>query len=89
MLWLIYGNWGQVPINSRHAGSVAAHCRCAPMFASARPPCRNLFAGFPPLHFCDYRNTAATKYITEAESEGAFFRAKAQKKIALDGSAKA
>jgi hypothetical protein len=25
---------------SRHAGSVAAHRRCAATFASARPPCR-------------------------------------------------
>jgi hypothetical protein len=35
------GNWGQVPINSRHAGSVAAHRRFAATFASARPPCRS------------------------------------------------
>ena len=31
---------------SRHAGTVAAHCRYAPMFASARPPCRHPIAVF-------------------------------------------
>jgi hypothetical protein len=36
----VQSNWGQVPINSRHAGSVAAHRRFAATFASARPPRR-------------------------------------------------
>ena len=31
---------------SRHAGTVAAHCRFAPMFASARPPWRQPFDVF-------------------------------------------
>ena len=65
---------------SRHAGTVASHCRFAPMFASARPPCRHPLAVFLRLHFCGYRNTASTKYITEAESEGAFFSSESAEK---------
>jgi len=85
-------NWGQTLINfvmhSRHAGSVAAHRRCAATLASARPACR-----LSDRHISSDSIFAVVEMPLQpikslkAEQARAFFRAKAEKKSAPDGAA--
>ena len=73
---------------SRHAGPVASHCRFAPMFASARPPCRHPLAVFLRARFCgsmyepsQQRNMAEAINITSGRiGGGVFFERKRRKK---------
>ena len=77
---------------SRHAGPVASHCRFAPMFASARPPCRRPFDVFSDCisagrctKFSRLTKSDVHNQLHKGRQRGRFFRAKAQKKIAPDG----
>ena len=77
---------------SRHAGPVASHCRFAPMFASARPPCRRPFDFFSDCisavrctKFSRLTKSDVHNQLHKGRQRGRFFRAKAQKKIAPDG----
>ena len=72
-------NWGQVPINSRHAGTVAAHCRFAPMFASARPPWRCPFDVFSDC-ISAVKETKLQPDTTQRPTEGAFFSSESAEK---------
>jgi hypothetical protein len=82
------GSVTNFPISSRQAGSVAAHRGFAATFASARPSCRlsnrhNSFDDISAVIEIPLQQIKSFK----AEQEGALIRAKAEKKIATDGSA--
>ena len=67
---------------SRHAGSVAAHCSKAAMFASARPPCRSSTRTVSLKQSShDEISCTFTQNISRAVCAGMFLPAKAQRCI--------
>jgi len=82
------GSVTNFPVSSRHAGSVAAHRGFAATFASVRSSCR-----LSNRHYSSDDISAVIEIPLQqinsfkAEQKGALIRAKAEKKIAPDGSA--
>ena len=75
---------------SRHGGTVAALHGKAMTFASARPPWRLSTRRISPTAFLRFKRPSfRQKHHFRPNRRGRFFPAKAQKKIAPDGSAKA